>query len=141
MPGCVGHVQHATERMTAFLGQMEVVAVTIECNSPADQLSNGFARMTHHVPDGLLATQTRAGVQRVLYVFVFAVHGIGDGRDAALCPVGRTGVEFVLGKYRDLRVRSQMQRCSKPGGTAADDQNVVSVTFTHALLLESGGLV
>ncbi len=102
MPGCVGDVQHATERMTAFLGQMEVVAVAVERNAPANELSDGFARMTDHVPDGLLATQTRAGVQRVLHVFVFAVDGVDDGGDAALCPVGRTGVEFVLGEYRDL---------------------------------------
>jgi hypothetical protein len=58
-----------------------------------------------------------------------------------LRPVGGAGVELVLGENRDLRVRRQMQRRSKPGSTAADDQNVVSVTFSHALPLGSGGLV
>jgi hypothetical protein len=38
-------------------------------------------------------------------------------------------------------VRSQMQRRRKPGSTAADDQNVVLVTISHALPLMSGGLV
>ena len=101
VPGCVGDVQHATERMTAFLGQMEVTAVTVERDAPANELGNGFARMTHDVPDGFFATQTRAGVQRVLHVFVFAVDGVGDGGDAALRPVGGTGVEFVFREHRD----------------------------------------
>jgi hypothetical protein len=38
-------------------------------------------------------------------------------------------------------VRRQMQRCSKPGSTAADDQYVMPIAFNHALPLGSGGLV
>ena len=132
MPGCIGDVQHATERMAAFLRQMEVVAVAVERNAPANELSN---RLRAHGRRRARRSSRGTGPRPPCSVSCTCSYSLSAGSvTAAMPPCAQSvepGIELVFGQHRDPRVRSQMQRRGESGSAAADDQNVVSVAFTH----------
>src|SRR5262245_38800492 len=117
--------------MTPLLGQMEAAVFSIEGDTPTNELLDALARMAVHVPNGAFPTQASARAQRVLHVLVLAVGGVGDGGNAALRPVRGTGIEIAFTQYCHGCMRSEMQRRSETGSTAADDENIVTIPSPH----------
>ena len=132
--GRVRHVQYATERMTALLGQMEAAIFLVEGDTPTNELLDGLPGMADDVPHGPLAAQACTRTQCVLDVLVFAVRRIGDRGDSTLRPVRRARVEIAFGEHGHRCVRRQMQCRGETGGAAADDEHIVTITPSHLSL-------
>ena len=91
----------------------------------ADQLAHGGRAVGDQDVHGLLVAGPRARHQRVALVLLGGVARTEGGGDAALGPLGRPGVEDVLGDHQDAAdLVLEPQRRGEPGDAGADDHDV-----------------
>ena len=93
-----------------------------------DQLAHGVGPLGHQDAHGVLVAGTGAGDQGVVQVLLGGVPGPEGGGDAALGPLGRAGVEDVLGddEQRTASGSSAWMRSAavRPGDAGADHHDV-----------------
>ena len=89
--------------VAALAGQRELaVGVVVELGAERDQLAHGVGPLGHQDPHRVGVADPGAGDERVALVLLGGVLRAQRGRDAALGPLRRPGVEHVLGDDEDL---------------------------------------
>ena len=87
----------------ALAGQGQLaVGVVVEDRAERDQLADGLGALGDQRPHGVGVAGARAGDQGVVLVLLGGVTRAEGRGDAALGPLGRAGVEDVLGDDQDL---------------------------------------
>jgi hypothetical protein len=136
--GGVGGMHDTPVAMAALAGQVIAIGVErlfVSCKlyafaqQPADILRPAL----YHQLYGLGVAQAGACAQRVLNVRLDRVGGVEDRGDAALRIERVAFAQFSLGDHRDGNVGSKAKRQAQAGGTAADDEDVVSMGRAHVV--------
>src|SRR5438105_746028 len=123
---CGWYRQVGPLRMSALAGEVipQRRRVASELGAQLDQLAHARRSLFDGGADGALATQARAGDERVLYVLVQAVLGGEHGRDTAL-RMGSVRLRAPpLGQHGDGPMPGRLQGEGEAGDAAAQDQEV-----------------
>ena len=92
-------------------------------------------------PYGVFTAQSAASHQRIGDMGFHGVGGVRDRSDSALSPIGGAIGQVALAQYRNAQVGRKVEREGKAGGTAADDQHVVSKNPFMSISAEKRTLV
>ncbi len=119
-------VGDAVAVVAALAGQAELaVGVEVEVGTQGDQLADRIGTLGHQDPYGVQVTGPRTGDEGVALVLRRGVARAERGRDAALRPLGRPGVEHVLGHHEHLvDPATQAQRGSQARDPGPDHHHV-----------------
>ena len=124
--GVAAGVRDAVAVVAALAGQADLAGgVVVEVGAERDQLADGGGAVGDQDAYGLLVAGARAGHEGVALVLLGGVAGAERGGDAALRPLGRAGVEDVLGDDEDpADLVLEPQRRGQAGDAGADDHDV-----------------
>ena len=128
----VCHVQNASMGVAAFAGEVERAVLAVELKTEFDHVGDGCARAGDREVRDLGQAQTGAGIECVGDMRLETVVRRGYGGNAPLGPVRGPAPDGVLGDDGDTCRSGQTQGGREPGGTAADDEHVGSMTIRHA---------
>ena len=112
--------------VAALAGEAELaVRVQVEVRAERDQLPHRLGALGDQDPDRLGVARPRACDQGVLLVLRRGVTGSEGGRDPALGPLRRAGVEHVLGHHQHLAdAAAQPERGGQASDAGADHHDV-----------------
>lgn len=135
----VGGMDDPPVTMATFASQVELesailtVGALVACEGYAllDQPLDRLVAVFDGEAYGVFTAQSAASHQRIGDMGFHGVGGVQDRSDSALSPIGGTIGQVTLAQYRNAQVGRKIEREGKAGGTAADDQHVVSKNLVH----------
>jgi len=135
----VGGMDDPPVTMAAFASQVELetailaVRALVACKGYAllDQPLDRLVAVFDGEAYGVFTAQSAASHQRIGDMGFHGVGGVQDRSNSALSPIGGAIGQVALAQYRNAQVGRKVEREGKAGGTAADDQHVVSKNLVH----------